>query len=221
MHLQTRKIRLKHEHILKCIETFSERQNRKKHSVHRGDAFWSNVCKDLGVPNNYTNRKKLNHVALHYQKVSTLWYLCLESEYYSGLSIYQGEWQTFFKLWINYRAKVEWATEVCLDMKNSGWIIKIGPCTGTPKYNKVEGYGFTLQIDENVITTCVLNREPWKSYTNQKISMLKVIVGPPQRTICFGTYFKTKLHDFFDVTYIVMNSKVAFFKIILMFRLHG
>lgn len=168
MHLQTRKIRLKHEHKLKCIETFSERQNRKKHSVHRGDAFWSNVCKDLGVPNNYTNRKKLNHVALHYQKVSTLWYLCLESEYYSGLSIYQGEWQTFFKLWINYRAKVEWATEVCLDMKNSGWIIKIGPCTGTPKYNKVEGYGFTLQIDENVITTCVLNREPWKSYTNQK-----------------------------------------------------
>lgn len=193
MHLQTRKIRLKHEHILKCIEIFSERQNRKKHSVHRGDAFWSNVCKDLGVPNNCTNRKKLNHVALHYQKVSTLWYLCLESEYYSGLSIYQGEWQTFFKLWINYRAKVEWATEVCLDMKNSGWIIKIWPCTGTPKYNKVEGYCFTLQIDENVITTCVLNREPWKSYTNQKISMLKVIVGPPERTHLLWYVFQNKI----------------------------
>ncbi|KAL3993234.1 alpha-1-acid glycoprotein 1 [Sarotherodon galilaeus] len=65
---KTRKIRLKHEHIIKCIETFSETQNRKKHSVHRGDAFWSNVCKDLGVPNNCTNRKKLNHVAMHYQK---------------------------------------------------------------------------------------------------------------------------------------------------------
>ncbi|RXN31461.1 hypothetical protein ROHU_016950 [Labeo rohita] len=38
--------------------------NIKDYSVHKADGFWSNVCKDLQVPNTLTNRKKIREASL-------------------------------------------------------------------------------------------------------------------------------------------------------------